>query len=605
MNQTCLCEYLGVTCNHPDTFLRIPASIRRRIFLHAGLIVDAYIAYPNLAPLETDDESTIPQNRVVTYTLLHVCRQIREEVEAIILNRNICVYSEDNVDVGLAYLSQISPYACSVLRDVYVHLYTQPSWHEGDRSGPSPLSRDRIRMWQSAAKNILSHASPQRLRLHVICDTGNHKKTAAVLQPLRSFPGVLLELELRLHEGRYDDDDAKLRVLARETALQVQGRNAIADSRPFRFFDLPQKIRQEIFMYTNLITPHRRVNWDPESGFRAGFFFCDCDGSVCLEKNLHESHTMTRCGAYSEVSGDFCMKHNSSYTSRCNHGESPLLLFLTSQAMYKEAIEFFYANNRVIIQPYWTVENAMFAGSNEELACRPGTTGLSDTTENPDTAEQARPAPPYDIDHGEMSRTKYIWHDATKLFLERLGTKTVKLLRTLEIVFPRIDPNSSLSDTDTAFSEWRMAVGYLAYLGAHSDVSSLTLIVHIWATPAARHSMWPVGRTALTLDREAPRLLEPLRALPQLDCLFVHLEWPLHWSPGKLLNDIKISKVPKKESLGCGIGLHYIPRSKESVAEKEVKLEKMVMGPDYDSYSMGKWNELPSQWVRSEWDCAM
>jgi len=63
--------------------------------------------------------------------------------------------------------------------------------------------------------------------------------------------------------------------------------------------------------------------------------------------------------------------------------------------------------------------------------------------------------------------------------------------------------------------------------------------------------------------------------------------------------------VPKKESPGCGIGLHYIPSSEKDLAEKEVRLEKMVMGAEYDSYSRGKGDELPSPWVRGEWDSFM
>lgn len=69
--------------------------------------------------------------------------------------------------------------------------------------------------------------------------------------------------------------------------------------------------------------------------------------------------------------------------------------------------------------------------------------------------------------------------------------------------------------------------------------------------------------------------------------LFVHLEWPTHWSPPKLLDDI--SRKLCKESPGCGIGDHYIPGRTEHAAEREVWLEKMVMGATYyNSNSLGR-----------------
>ncbi|KAH6666039.1 hypothetical protein B0J14DRAFT_605184 [Halenospora varia] len=588
MKQTCLCEYLRVTCNHPDTFLHIPASIRRRIYLYAGLTTGTYIAYPNIGSVEGGDDCTIPhEDYVVTYNLTHVCQQIRDEVEAILLNRNTCVYFDHNVDDGLDYLSQISPYTCSMLRNVYVHLYVHPDRNGRYQREPSPLEWKRIDMWQLATTNILSHASPQRLRLHLICDTGYSKKTDAVLQPLCNFPGVLLELELRLHKQEHENK--RLTTLARETALQAQGQNPNAPSGIFRFFDLPEEIRRNIFAYTNLVAPYRKVHWEPESGFRAEFIFCECDGSVCLEADLHDGRRFLSCGADSDITGNFCMRYRSSYSSRCNHGSSPLSLLLVSRPMYEEAIAFFYASNRIIIQPDEQSENAIFAGADAEPP-----------SHQPGAAEQTDAATPYDPDQAEFSGTKYMRHDATKLFLERLGSKVLRLVRNLEIVFPRIGPDSSLSDADPAYSEWCMAVDYLACLAAHADVPRLTLIVHIWTTPAGRVD-WPLERTAHMVEAQAPRLLKPLRALSQLERLFVHLEWPKHWSPPKLLHDIKTSKVPKKESPGCGIGLHYIPRSEEVVAEKEVRLEKMVMDAEYDSYSMGKGDELPSQWVRDQW----
>ncbi|CRG83180.1 hypothetical protein PISL3812_00529 [Talaromyces islandicus] len=594
MKQSCLCKYLGVTCNHPDTFLHIPLSIRQQIYLYAGLITDSYICYPHYKPVEGDSECTIQhENYLATYNLRNVCAQICDEVEAMLVNRNVCVYKDDTLEEGLEFLRELTPYACSMLRNLAIHLHVRPRRYPGYGPEPESLTWRRIEMWQAAASNILSHATPRQLTLHLICDTEDSKQTAAVLQPLYNFPGLLFELQLRLLERK--PNDQKLITLARETALYAQAPDPRA-SGSFRFFDLPAEIRQNVFEYTNLVTPHRKVHWDPMYGFRAAYIFCECDGSVCLEEDLHNGRRMGSCGGWSRVTGDFCMKHYASYSSRCSHSKSPLPLLLTSRAMYQEAIDFFYSSNRIVIQPHIDAKSTVFAGVETNLLIDQQPTTLMENlraTADSDTA---------DIEE-YFSSQNYLMHDSTKIFMEKVGTKAVKLMRNLEIVFPQIGPVSDLSDTATAYREWCTAIAYLASLaGQEEDVRKLTLAVHIWTKPCSPFLDLPLESTAHILGAQGPRLLQPLRALPQLERLFVHLEWPGHWSPQKLLHDIETSKRPRKESLGCGIGLHYIPRAIKGLTEKEVDWEKMVMGAEYDSYSMGKANELPSQWIRAGWD---
>jgi hypothetical protein len=72
--------------------------------------------------------------------------------------------------------------------------------------------------------------------------------------------------------------------------------------------------------------------------------------------------------------------------------------------------------------------------------------GRIDTGELPDAAgqpplEQQSDASIQDNDkQAEYSWTKYMEYDITKLFISRIGSKGLKLLRNLEIIFPRIGP---------------------------------------------------------------------------------------------------------------------------------------------------------------------
>lgn len=592
-----------MACNHADTFLHIPLSVRQRIYLYAGVPTGTYMAYPIIGPVDGDGGCTVPdEDYTVTLNLLFVCRQIEEEVEAVLLDRNTLVYSEDNIDEGLTFLGGLSPYLCSMLTNVYVHLYVGPDHPEEWRPHPFSLSSERIDSWQTAAYNMLYHATPHRLRLHIICDTGASKKTAAVLEPLRCNTGALLELELRLHvhgldyKGHKSQERDELLSYARDIALQAQGPDANAPSGPFRFLDLPVEIQRNIFEYTNLVAPYRKVHWNPESGFEARFIFCECDGSVCLEEDLHAGHEFDKCGANmnSCITGDFCMRYHTSYSTRCNHSLSPLPLLLVCRAMYEEAIDFFYASNRIVVTPHWNPGSTVFARTYA------GAEASAHDPDGPNTGVQAGIQAPFDPQTAEIPGRKHISFDATKIFLESLGSKSLRLLRNLEIVFPRIGVNSSLLDTDPALHRWCMAVDYLACLTTKVDAPRLNLVVHIWTAPAGYYG-WEYGKTAHILEAQTTRLLKPLRALSQLERLFVHLEWQHHWSPPKLLHDIKTCKIPRNSSPGCDIGEHHIPGSQKAIADMEVRFEKMVMGDEYDSSSLGKGEELPSPWVRSGW----
>lgn len=588
MKQTCLCGYLGVTCNHPDTFLHLPAEIRERIYQYAGVRTGTYISYPieGFIPVDKDDYSPALEDYFTALSLARVCRQLRREVEGILFAQNGLVYYEDAIDDGLDFLGRLTPYQCSLLRDLHVHLYTCDDLYAPPMQQPR-LVAERIDPWTRAVTNVLRNTPPQQLRLHIICDTGLSSYTAKVLEPLRHFPGAVLELELRL--GDSNRDNRQLATLARDTAVHVQGRDLAANPDPFRFFGLPVEIRRHILTYTDLVTPHRKVEWDSERGFRASFIFCECDGSVCQEEDLHQGRSFIPCFSDEPTTGNYCKRYHRSHSARCNHGFGALSLLLTSRAMYEEALSVFYELNRVVILPDWKVGFTLFAS--------PETGPQSDAATNrPSVAAEQFP----DRDNEEPSWAHYVEHDATKLFLERIGPRGQRQLRNLEIVFPRIAAKSGLSESDPAYAQWLTAVECLAGLAARGDAAELTLTVHIW-TNNKLFSRSPLSATAPLLDAQAPRFLKPLRALPQLKRLFVHLEWPRNWSPQKLLNDIKKCKIPMKRSPGCGVGLHYIPDLEEDIVKKEISLEKMVMGAHYDSYLVGKRDELPSQWLRGEW----
>ncbi|CAH0021399.1 unnamed protein product [Clonostachys rhizophaga] len=556
MRQTCLCKYLSTKCNHPDTLRQLPVAIRERIYRHAGLIAGHRLIYGD--PLEDDD----------TLLLMRICHQIRNEVEALISKHNTWLFTI-SIEESLLSLRGWTPEACARLRDVHVHVQT---------SEYSPLTWSLVRAWQGAAKHLLEHAKPGQLRLHVICHVGDDVARArAIVKPFEQFPGRLRELGLCL--ANYASPD--LLKLAREIVAWSQApdeEEAHRATHPFPFFNLPQEIRHHIFQYTGLVLPHRSVLWLPDgNGFRRQYIWCECDGTVCRERDIHYNQKFYHCDAEE----GFCARRNSSFSRHCKH-EAALSLLLASRALYQEAIAFFYASNRITIAALNHPEHAI---------------SMWDPT-------RTHSPPPRDDDWGvadwdreESDPAQQITHDPTRLFIKYVGTAALRHLRNIEIVLPMATKNSSLDDKLSIYTEWLEAVDLLA---EHCNVAALTISIHIFTM--RKYSRQPLSSTEDIRQTQSLRMLAPLQRLPGLGRLFVLLEWPQHWSSLRPRRDIDASGMPKKPSPGCGIGEHFIPSSEPNLKQEETQLERQIMGEQYDSFAVGKRELLPSPWIRRDWD---
>lgn len=529
-------------------------AIRERIYRHAGLITGHRLIYGD--PLEDDD----------TLLLMRICRQIRNEVEALISKHNAWAFTI-SIEESLLSLRGWTPEACARLRDVHVHVRT---------SEHPPLTWSLVRAWQGAVKHLLEHAKPGQLRLHVICHVGDDVARArAVVKPFEQFPGRLKELELCLADYASPD----LLKLARETVTWAQApdeEEARRANHPFPFFNLPQEIRHHIFKYTGLVLPHRNVLWLPDGhGFRRQYIWCECDGTVCRERDLHYNQQFYRC----EVEEDFCASRNSSFSTSCKH-EAALSLLLASRALYQDAIAFFYASNRVTIAARGHPEQAI---------------SMRDPTRSPPPREDDWSVPSWDLE--ESGSAEQVTHDPTRLFIKHVGTAALRHLRNIEIVLPRTTTRSSLDDKSSIYTEWREAVDLLA---EHCNVAALTISIHIFTT--RRYLRWPLSWTEDIRQTQSLRMLSPLTRLSGLGRLFVFLEWPAHWSSVRPRLDIDASGMPEKPSPGCGIGEHFIPSPEPILMQEETQLERQVMGEQYDSFAVGKRELLPSPWLRRDWD---
>lgn len=229
---------------------------------------------------------------------------------------------------------------------------------------------------------------------------------------------------------------------------------------------------------------------------------------------------------------------------------------LTSRDMWKEAAAVYYSSNRLTILP-----------------------------------QRSLLSPESELGYGTSQAT----NDATFLFLKRVQPALVAHIRTLEIIFPRLDFKASVESAYPPFLQWCQAV---EDLHAHAQLQNLTVIIHFWQRPFGA-----LPDDYLKGDDSTPllaKMLVPLKSLVQMRRLFIHLDYPSHWSPPRLLQDI--SKQPRKPSPGCLVGEHFIPQAHRRITEAEGKLERLVMGAGYHSSSRGKADMLPSPSIRKAWD---
>ncbi|KAI8957554.1 hypothetical protein F5Y11DRAFT_360735 [Daldinia sp. FL1419] len=482
MDQKRIHEHPHLSYRYTKTFLHLPPSVRRQVYEEAGLIVGG-----NINRTKQDEAYRL------IYNILQTCRAIHDEVQRIIYAENrFVVNREGTLEDGFYHLGRLSPQACSALRNLYVHLHV-----EGQPRVYCPptatLRPSWIKAWQTT------------LNLYLICDTGNDKKTRAVLRPLHDNPGILADCHIRLDEERY----SLLCAVAQDVALRAKGIDPGLRKKPFRFMDLPQELCLRILKYTDLVAPRNEIEWTPELGFHTTSSYiwkscCNEESDDYIDKLFdHENHFLDCEPEHVDTTGSFCSACHSSYSSSCQCWIPPDSLMRVSRRMYAYAIDILYSCNRVILfsDPYAHASNL--------------------------------------VQKDVIRRPEVLSH-----------------LRSVELVFPGFSPDLFLRPEDPTYADWKFAVDHLR---AYANLNAMTLV-----------------ESSLVLDNREPfsrflsvcgsAFLAPLTTLRDggLNRLFVFLEWDWHY---KYLDEL------------------------------EVRLEKEVMGSDYDSCVVGKMEEYPSQWM--------
>lgn len=478
------------------------------------------------------------------YRILRTCRSIHHEVKKLLFAENYWVVSSEKVEYGLNYLGTLSPYWCSFLNYVYVELYFQ---HSG--KPVHVLDVNVIAAWDRHITYFLSNIQPHRLHLTLVCETKVSSITTTILQPLLDRPRALRDLQLHLHVRSND----AISSFARRMAMQILGQSHGSKQKPFRFFELPIEIRQHILEYTNLVAPMQEIQWTPDVGF---YFDLSRDWRDMRtpERDMCEESWNKSLECYYDrrvKPAGFCYTRNSGFSLRCCCWTPPTSFMITSRAMYEESIAVFYSKNRVIITPDYLFDSLDHQASNPRF-------------------------------NAFQFLTRHMW------------PHVLRHLRVVEFVFPLLEPSFCSLPTDAMYQDWQCAINHLK---EHATLAGLTLIAYIGLAPRClddppdgKRWSWNLEESRGKMEdliRAQASILKPLQLLRQMKSFIVYLEYGWHSD----FPDISRSFLPQRKVAG--------KKHHQSVQRAEIWLEKLVMGRAYDSRSLGRLTDRPSQWLWS------
>ncbi|KAK0516830.1 hypothetical protein JMJ35_001433 [Cladonia borealis] len=566
MRQQRICDYLGLECSHRrcrcrctpgPSILSFPSDIRHQIYQEADIISDRDIDLGRLP-------GTVPHYFATsfgdTYALLQTNRTIYTELSSHIYSTNR-FFIHYRTHRSFQRLRSLSPTALASLRHLTIHLIVtsceasypccnaycgQPkSCDEHDRALGMSTKRERTILNEKTltAAYIFRYIRSSTLHFHFVCDISTPDAGPCVLAPL-STAGPLASCAIRLARRPH----SILEGLARDTALRAMGRDHQATlTAPFRFLDLPVELQKHILYFTDLVSPLCEIQYSPTRAYHLHYSTCCCGGTDPMDCHdpIHHACAFRNCwqragGRF----GCFCSVEHAAFWTECRCWQPPTALFLVSKAVLELAREVFLGANRFLIVP-------------EGDGC--DRTGREIVDRTPERMP------------------------ATDFLTQVVPRGALRHLRFLEVVFPPFRTPWMLAH-EPAFKQWQQAIEIVR---DHLTLPALTLRVCFADKSPYDFPYNPPFRTTINNKEGAMeiwvsymRIMYPLRGLKGLSKLFVHAAWPYEWT--------ERGNWRRREQRAA---------VQREVRDVEARLERMVMGEEYESESMGKRQLGMSQWT--------
>ncbi|KAK3297374.1 uncharacterized protein B0H64DRAFT_392025 [Chaetomium fimeti] len=413
-----------------------------------------------------------------------------------------------------------------------------------DHHGELAAAHSVLTDWHSAAIHLLSHVTPGRLALSLVCDIDPRHPQAldiaeGVVGPLRRLPrSYLRECNIRLATPFFHAVGAAATPISNPSSNTATTLTA-----------LPRELRIRILEYTDLITPTKDVIWtrehraytvaylgwragDPQPSYGSQFFSCGDETNI-NRGNLERT-----------VSGCFCRLHAAfSFTCRCWAPPGPAL-FLVCRALCDDARFVFFSGNRFTVpdhklNPPWVLPVLGF-------------------TEH----SGAVPTYPYPFER----------FAASDFLRNVVPTCALAHLRFLDLMFPPYRPGSWPEKQHPVMQDWWATVDWLR---GKIDPPALTLRLAV--SQGTRDTPSPYYRSITKRDVETLveaylHLSQPLAALGNDGLARFYARLPVPWE----CTDDSVARYRSPDDV----------HGDDTVKER---VERYVMGDRYESlYANGK-----------------
>lgn len=347
------------------SFLRLPPTIRRQIYIDAG--------FPNERHIHIPFPTGRYQGRVgndlgqVTLSLLLTCRTVSSEVQHILLANN--VFTAVLHRPGDLY--HLRQYADKIMLMRHLLIYVMPHerMHQSllclcpgmavpSLSEQRPICQTHTRPhikeafldFRETLKLILANTQPGTLELGLLLFVQNDLELAdwLLLPLLETEAPLLADCAIYLHtEYKYKADIAEL--IYKYTTQSRASPRITTPSQPFRFADLPSELRRLVLSFTDLVVPGDAIEWLPS--YEAWSMHIDPD------QELGCGYGELEIGRFPEGSylhhGFSCAFKTCGRSQYCRCWGPPVAILLCSRWLYKEAMSVFLAMNTFIALPDW------------------------------------------------------------------------------------------------------------------------------------------------------------------------------------------------------------------------------------------------------------
>lgn len=355
----------------PPTLLHHSRVLLLILVSHEGpIFLDTWYEPVIDSDYDSDDDEEAKYHEV-PLNLLLTCKAIHKDLVSTLFSTNqIFGYS-------CKTLQTLSPFAIQSMKYLTLVLFVQRTecsvnccfdleGMPGNSELPPYNKNDTnaiMNEWFSTAHYLFDRISPRQLDFSLIFETENEAQALQVLSPL-SYGPTLRHCSLRLGSKNFPSHIPTSKRIITRSKMETVALKAVGNchllERPYLFFNLPLEVQMMVMSYTDLVSPAKQVEWDPQDKFFRQFPYSEhqpCsvphfNDYRCDECKDHGNFDGCQFQNHGEIVC-FCRFEHIAYSTKnpslCQCWSPPKSLFLVSHRFrYNAQIVFFHQNSFAI-----------------------------------------------------------------------------------------------------------------------------------------------------------------------------------------------------------------------------------------------------------------